>query len=251
MLKFATALIQSIEDEYGNLTETNPKTPPKLDMLKLDLFDNHPEIQRREFTLDDAIQHAQDKAHQCHHSDDDPCGDEHQQLAEWLLELQARRNRDITEPDQVAIQGHMDQGHTEHCAKRLVWGDAECECGKVPSAAPQRPRTITQWQRVIHQYALDKGWYDNDTRTFGDMCALFHSEISEAYDEYRNGHEVTETYLNPALPAKAEGVPTELADCVIRILDYCQRVGIDLQTIMERKHAYNLTRSYRHGGKRV
>jgi len=23
----------------------------------------------------------------------------------------------------------MNEGHTEHCAKRLAWGDGECECG--------------------------------------------------------------------------------------------------------------------------
>ena len=24
------------------------------------------------------------------------------------------------------------QGHTRHCACRQVWGDGECECGRVP-----------------------------------------------------------------------------------------------------------------------
>lgn len=152
----------------------------------------------------------------------------------------------VTEEDQ--IRDHIQAGHTPHCAKRLTWGDNACECGKV---APPAPKTLTEWVTAIHQYALAKGWYDNDTRTFGDMCTLFHSEISEAYEEYRNGHEVTETYFKPETPMKAEGVPTELADCVIRILDYCGRVGIDLQAVMEKKHAYNLTRAYRHGGKRV
>lgn len=120
------------------------------------------------------------------------------------------------------------------------------ENARVP---PQPPQKIQEWQAAIHQYAKDKGWWDQDNRSFGDMCALFHSEISEAYEEYRNGHDVTEVYTNPDNPNKPEGIPVELADCLIRILDYFGHIGVDLQTILQQKHAYNQTRSYRHGGK--
>lgn len=27
------------------------------------------------------------------------------------------------------IETLIDEGHTEHCAQRLVWGDGQCECG--------------------------------------------------------------------------------------------------------------------------
>lgn len=126
------------------------------------------------------------------------------------------------------------------------------------------PQTIRDWQVVIHKYAKDKGWWDSK-RSVGDIFLLFASEVHEAYDEYRNGRGETETYFKdehgetfpmredgtspPGM--KPEGVPTELADVVIRIFDYCEFVGIDLQAIMEVKHAYNLTRAYRHGGKRT
>lgn len=32
--------------------------------------------------------------------------------------------------DWSRIAAHIDAGHTEHCAKRLVWGDGECECAE-------------------------------------------------------------------------------------------------------------------------
>jgi len=112
------------------------------------------------------------------------------------------------------------------------------------------PTTLAGWAEVIHQYAKDKGWWDTE-RNIGDIFMLFTSEVAEAYEEYRNGHEVTETYYNPDKPTKPEGVPTELADVIIRILDFCQWAGIDIQASLTEKHAYNLTRSYRHGGKRV
>ena len=28
----------------------------------------------------------------------------------------------------LEIKNYKSQGHTDHCARRLVWGDGECEC---------------------------------------------------------------------------------------------------------------------------
>jgi len=111
------------------------------------------------------------------------------------------------------------------------------------------PQTIQEWQDAIHTYAVEKGWWDQGQRNFGELCALFHSEISEAFEEYRDHRGLTEVYENPDKPGKLEGVPVELADCVIRILDFCGHEGINLQDILEKKHAFNLKRPYRHGNK--
>lgn len=54
-----------------------------------------------------------------------------------------------------------------------------------------------------------------------------------------------------ATNAKPEGVTYEFADIVIRVADLCGSLGIDLQAAVEKKMAYNTTRSYRHGGKRI
>jgi NTP pyrophosphatase (non-canonical NTP hydrolase) len=48
---------------------------------------------------------------------------------------------------------------------------------------------------------------------------------------------------------KPEGIPSELADVMIRILDMAEAFGINLQEVMLEKHEYNKTRGYRHGGK--
>jgi len=54
-------------------------------------------------------------------------------------------------------------------------------------------------------------------------------------------------YFGPS--GKPEGEAIELADAVIRIMDYCEFVGIDLEQAIQLKHEYNKTRPYRHGNK--
>ena len=49
---------------------------------------------------------------------------------------------------------------------------------------------------------------------------------------------------------KPEGIPSELADIIIRVLDICAYHGIDIAHAISDKMAYNETRPYRHGDKR-
>ncbi len=48
---------------------------------------------------------------------------------------------------------------------------------------------------------------------------------------------------------KPEGLPSELADIVIRVFDLAGALGLDLDTAIEEKMAFNATRSHRHGGR--
>ena len=42
----------------------------------------------------------------------------------------------------------------------------------------------------------------------------------------------------------------DIADVIIRVLDYCAYAGIDIENVLEVKHEYNKSRPYRHGGKK-
>ncbi len=85
---------------------------------------------------------------------------------------------------------------------------------------------IAKLQKECHEIAVARGWYDGEERSEEEYWALFHSEVSEAFEEWRRGHEVTHIYYN-IVDGKPEGVPIELADLLIRIFDYMQqREGI-------------------------
>lgn len=116
-------------------------------------------------------------------------------------------------------------------------------------------KSIAEWQREIHQLAVEKGWWSDletgrrvDARArIPEALLMVHSELSEAVEEYRRG--TLGEYEGEG--GKPEGFSIELADAVIRLFDLCGALGIDLEDAIERKHAYNRTRQYRHGGKLV
>lgn len=120
----------------------------------------------------------------------------------------------------------------------------------------------------IHATAISKGWWGDlsdyaveyplepsisslaNGRNFGEVIALIHSEASEALEEYRNGHGINEVYYTHE-DQKPEGVPSELADTIIRVLDACAAYGIDIDKAIKEKMSYNESRPARHGGKRM
>lgn len=95
--------------------------------------------------------------------------------------------------------------------------------------------------KTVHQTAIDAGWYtDIETgapmhRNFGEVVALMHSELSEALEADRKG---TIDDKLPQFDARA----VEFADCVIRIMDTCEYLGLDLAGAIVAKNRYNRTR---------
>lgn len=104
-------------------------------------------------------------------------------------------------------------------------------------------------------------------QSFPEFIALVHSECSEALEEFRGNKGITEiwyselvehdgiSYRRPCTAdtpgAKPEGIPSELADVLIRIFHYCGENNIDLGSAVLDKLAYNRTRAHKHGNKRI
>jgi hypothetical protein len=126
---------------------------------------------------------------------------------------------------------------------------------------------INELAKEIHENAVAHGWWE-EPRKFPEIAALIHSEISEALEEYRDGkpliygtcavsredcehyEECSADMLDPS-KCKPEGIAVELADAIIRILDFTASEGIDIDAVILAKHKYNLGRPYRHGGKKA
>jgi NTP pyrophosphatase (non-canonical NTP hydrolase) len=81
---------------------------------------------------------------------------------------------------------------------------------------------------------------------YANRLMLIAGEAIEAHEEIRKGHAVDHQYLNGTKP---EGVPAELADILIRVLDFAADAGIDLASVVEEKLGYNATRERMHGKK--
>jgi NTP pyrophosphatase (non-canonical NTP hydrolase) len=110
---------------------------------------------------------------------------------------------------------------------------------------PPRFKSLAQMSKEVLEWARSKGWEPDPTRTFGDECALLHSEVSEALEAFRDWG-----LDDPTVPGgKPEGVASEFADVLIRLVHYAANRGIDLEAEYERKMAYNQKRPWKHGGK--
>ena len=106
-------------------------------------------------------------------------------------------------------------------------------------------------QKEIHQNAVDHGFWngteDPERVSIASKIALIHSELSEALEEYRHGRMLT-YYADDKKP---EGFGVELADAMIRIYDLSERLGLDIDSLVEMKHRYNTTRPFMHGGRKI
>lgn len=110
---------------------------------------------------------------------------------------------------------------------------------------------LNELAAAVHENAVAHGWWDQE-RELPEILMLCVSELAEALEEYRAGK--PNIYYNvegeEILYAdgeacekherrKPEGVAVELADCMIRILDYCGHAGIDIEEAIRIKHEYS------------
>lgn len=135
------------------------------------------------------------------------------------------------------------------------------------------------WVKRIYGLAIEKGWHES---THAEIKATGHisverklawhmmvvTEVAEATEEVRNNRPALYWQTPTGIVSqsdvgggfnlssgeelqKPEGEMSELADVVIRVMDIFGARGWDLEKIIEAKHEYNISRSFRHGGKSI
>lgn len=111
--------------------------------------------------------------------------------------------------------------------------------------------------------ATAHGFVGKTPRPIPEHVALLHEEVSELFGCWRDGFGPAEhryehltsggKYISQfphneeREPGKPVGIPSELADLVIRACQMAGEHGIDLVTAIQEKMAYNTTRPHKHG----
>lgn len=127
----------------------------------------------------------------------------------------------------------------------------------MPTITDETVNHLADLQDICWQNSQDKGFHDNEPADpeqlaiyNGNRLMLIVSEAVEAHEEIRKGLPVNMTYYDlDNAPKKPEGVPSEIADIVIRCFDFAGSNGFNLGAIIQEKLAYNSTRPHMHGKK--
>jgi len=120
---------------------------------------------------------------------------------------------------------------------------------------------LNELKDKIHNNAVQKGFWDQE-RNIGEALMLIVTELAEGLETHRasgkiklvddmvkkamsemNDEEFKEHF---ALMVK-DSFQDEMADSIIRILDLCGGLGIDIDWHIHAKMRYNATRSRLHG----
>ena len=101
---------------------------------------------------------------------------------------------------------------------------------------------ISQMQEEVHRTAIEHGWWEKP-RPVGEVLMLMVTELAEAMEAYRSGNSESEK-----IPGFSQ-MEEELADVVIRLLDFAGGEDLDIEGALTAKMLYNAKRPYRHGGK--
>jgi NTP pyrophosphatase (non-canonical NTP hydrolase) len=135
---------------------------------------------------------------------------------EWVKSALEKRKKEILEAAGINLSKSAD-------AFLEVWNKKQFQC---------------------YLTSVDNGWHES-TINFPAFIALCHSELSEALEWARNGTLLHSDHIPDFL-----GIEEELADVVIRIMDYAEKEHLRVAEAIIAKNEFNKNRGHKHGGKK-
>jgi len=102
---------------------------------------------------------------------------------------------------------------------------------------------IREWNNIakkVYKNAVNHGFWKEEPND-GERMALIHAEISEALEALRDGNPSSSKIM------EFSNLEEELADAVIRIMDYAFGKDLDIAGAIIAKIEYNQNREYMHG----
>ena len=115
---------------------------------------------------------------------------------------------------------------------------------------------LNELSKNIYEGNKARGFWEKE-RNLGEMLMLVVTELSEALEAHRSGKKCTHgdkvAYFesDDMLQAFKQNIKDtfedEIADAVIRLLDMCGGLDIDIDFHVRTKLMYNASRPYKHG----